>query len=50
MRAKCIKADPLQLITVGETYECMEIGRNVTIEGTGMAVSQEQFKEMFEKL
>ena len=50
MKAKCIKADPLQWITVGETYECMEIGRNVMIEGTGMAVNQEQFNEMFEKL
>ena len=50
MRAKCIKADPLQWITVGETYECMEIGRNVMIKGAGMAVNQEQFNEMFEKL
>ena len=50
MKAKCIKADPLQRITVGETYECMEIGRNVMIEGAGMAVNQEQFNEMFEKL
>jgi hypothetical protein len=49
MTAKCIKADPLQWLMVGEEYECKEIGSNVIIEGTGMAVSKEQFAEMFKK-
>ena len=50
MRAKCIKADPLGWLTVGDTYECKEYGLNVIIEGTGVAVSRVQFKEMFEKV
>ena len=50
MKAKCIKADPLQWLTVGDIYECREIGLNVLIEGTGVAVSQEQFNEMFEEV
>jgi hypothetical protein len=49
MTAKCIKADPLQWLMVGEEYECKEIGSNVIIEGAGMAVSKEQFAEMFKK-
>ena len=50
MKAKCIKADPLEWLTVGDTYECKEYGLNVIIEGTGVAVSRVQFKEMFEKV
>ena len=50
MKAKCIKADPLQWLTVGDIYECREIGLNVLIEGTGVTVSQVQFKDMFEEV
>jgi len=48
MKARCIKSDPLGNLAVGEVYECKEYGRNMIIEGSCMAVSKEQFEEMFE--
>ena len=48
MKAKCIKADPLEVLTVGKEYECKEIGRNVAVCGIGFALSRENFEEMFE--
>jgi len=49
MKARCVKADPLQVLTVGDVYECKEIGRNVAVCGMGFALSRESFEEMFIK-
>lgn len=49
MRAKatCIKADPLGWLEVGRTYDTHDEGNNIIIEGSGMAMSGEQFAEHF---
>lgn len=49
MRAKatCIKADPLGWLEVGRTYDTHDEGKNIIIEGSGMAMSGEQFAEHF---
>ena len=39
MKARCIKADPLEWLTVGEVYECEECGQNVIVCGTGFLLS-----------
>ena len=48
MTAKCIKADPLQWLEVGKVYECVDVGVNVVVCGTGFVTSKENFNEMFE--
>lgn len=48
MKAKCIKADPLQWLEVGKDYECQERYNKVHIVGIGMVVSKETFNEHFE--
>lgn len=50
MKARSKKSDLLGWIAVGRVYECTNIDRNVIIGGTGMAISKEQFNEMFEKV
>lgn len=48
MKAKCIKADPLGWLNVGETYELYKKGNVYIVEGKGFAVNEENFNEMFE--
>ncbi len=48
MKAKCIKADPLRLLTVGREYKYTVYGNNVIINGTGFVLSKENFNKMFE--
>ena len=55
MEAKCIKADPLGWLTVGAIYQIgaighihSEAGRTYRVSGTGFAVNEENFNEMFE--
>ena len=48
MTAKCIKADPLEWLTVGAVYQIEIVGSNYRVAGIGFAVNEENFKEMFE--
>ena len=50
MTVKCIKADPLEWLTVGEVYHIETVGSNYRVNGIGFAVNEENFKEMFEIL
>ena len=47
MTAKCIKADSLGWLTVGEAYQIKTLGSNYCVTGIGFAVSEHNFKEMF---
>ena len=48
MTAKCIKADPLEWLTVGAVYQIEVVGETYCVQGTGFAVNPKNFKEMFE--
>ena len=48
MKAKCIKADPLGWLNVGETYELYKKGNIYIVERSGFAVNEKNFNEMFE--
>ena len=48
MTAKCINADPLEWLTVGEVYQIETVGSNYRVVGIGFAVNEQNFKEMFE--
>lgn len=48
MKAKCIKADPLEWLQVGKVYDCTECGQNVVVRWTGFVLSRENFEELFE--
>ena len=48
MTAKCIKADPLEWLTVGAVYQIEVVGGTYCVQGTGFAVNEKNFKEMFE--
>lgn len=50
MRAKCIKADPLEILSVGSTYEISILGDVYCILGNGFAMSKENFNEHFEEI
>ena len=53
MKAKCIKADPLDTIEVGKVYELVEHPFAFSIENGDMivfAISKEVFNEHFEML
>ena len=48
MRAKCIKADPLEWLTVGAVYQIDIINGVYCMQSIGFAVNEQNFKEMFE--
>lgn len=48
MTAKCIKADPLEWLTVGDVYQIEIVGGTYCVQDTGFALNEENFKEMFE--
>ena len=48
MTAKCIKSDPLKWLTVGEVYQIDIVRGTYCILNMGFALSEENFKEMFE--
>ena len=48
MTAKCIKADPLEWLTAGAVYQIEVVGGTYCVQGTGFAVNEKNFKEMFE--
>ena len=48
MTAKCIKADPLGWLTVGAVYQIENVGGTYCVQGTGFAVNERNFNEMFE--
>lgn len=50
MKAKCIKADPLEILSVGTTYEISLLGNVYYILGTGFAMNKENFNEHFEEV
>ena len=50
MKYKCIKSDPLGWIETGKVYELRRMGNNYYVEGEGFAVSEDNMKEMFEKV
>lgn len=49
MKCKCIKADPLGWLKVGDTYDIYKKENVYIIEGYGFAVSHQSFEEMFIK-
>lgn len=48
MKARCIKADPLGWLAVGEEYEYTVVN-NVFLIG-GFGVNKDNFEQMFERL
>ena len=48
MKAKCIKADPLEWLTIGSVYQVEIVGGTYCVQGTGFAVNEKNFNEMFE--
>ena len=50
MKAKCIKADPIEILSVGTTYEISLLGDVYYILGTGFAMNKENFNEHFEEV
>lgn len=48
MKAKCIKADPLGRVKVGDTYGIATYKNSYWIIGARFAVNEKTFKEMFE--
>ena len=50
MKYKCIKSDPLGWIEAGKVYELRRMGNNYYVEGEGFAVSEDNMKEMFERV
>lgn len=47
MKAICIKADPLNVLVVGQEYVCLRRFKKVHIPDAGMVVSEEVFEEHF---
>ena len=48
MKAKCINTDPLGWLQVGAIYDCVDVGVNVIVRGTGVVLSKGNFEEVFE--
>ena len=49
MKAKCIKTDPLGMLTVGQVYE-YTVKNNVYLINRRMGMSMARFKEHFKEL
>lgn len=50
MKYKCIKSDPLGWIRKGKVYEIRRMNNKYYVEGEGIAVSEDNMKEMFEPI
>ena len=49
-KAKCVKADPLKTLEVGETYDCISWNGKVIVGDGTLALGDGMFNELFSRL